>query len=67
MLIDKQSVLGMIADHGDQAKLPMAENDLTDPVDTDLHAALLARLGLDPALFADTDPRDHLGTGNPAV
>lgn len=67
MLIDKQSVLGMIADHGDQSKLRLAEVDLTDPVDTDLHAALLARLGLDPAVFAAADPKDHLGTGNPAV
>jgi len=65
VLIDKQRVLGMIADHGDQSKLHMAENDLDDPVDTDLHAGLLGRLGLDPAVFAAADPTDHLGTGNP--
>ncbi len=54
MLIAKQEILSLIADRGATEKLAEAENDLPDPVDTDLHATLLSDLGLPPHNFGDS-------------
>lgn len=54
MLIAKQQILSLIADKGVTDKLAEAENDLPDPVDTDLHAHLLTALGLEPRSFGDS-------------
>lgn len=54
MLIAKQEILSLIADRGATDKLAEAENDLPDPVDTDLHARLLTDLGLEPHNFGDS-------------
>ncbi len=54
MLIAKQEILSLIADRGATDKLAEAENDLPDPVDTDLHARLLTDLGLAPQNFGDS-------------
>ena len=53
MLVPKQEILSVIADRGAQDKLAQAENDLPDPVDTDLHAKLLTDLGLSPQNFGE--------------
>lgn len=54
MLIAKQEILSLMADRGATDKLAEAENDLPDPVDTDLHVALLTDLGMEPHTFGTT-------------
>lgn len=54
MLVAKQEILRLVADKGRTEKLGEAENDLPDPVDTDLHAKLLTDLGLSPQNFGDS-------------
>jgi hypothetical protein len=48
MQIDKAQVLELLRDAGDQAKLGQAEQELPDQVDTERHAGLLQRLGINP-------------------
>lgn len=45
MQIDKAQILGMLS--GDKAD--QADRELPDKVDTDQHAGILSKLGLDPA------------------
>ncbi len=49
MQIDKQQILQMLRSRGDDAKAGQAESELPDQVDTDQHADLLGKLGINPA------------------
>jgi hypothetical protein len=48
MQIDKDTVVNMIRERGDDAKAGQAERELPDQVDTDQHADLLERFGVNP-------------------
>jgi hypothetical protein len=48
MQIDKDTVLGLIRAHGDAAQADQAAAELPDQVDTEQHAGLLSKFGLDP-------------------
>ena len=49
MQIDKAQILELLRSRGDQDKASQAEGQLPDQVDTDQHADLLGRLGINPA------------------
>ena len=49
MQIDKSQILEFLRSQGDNDKAAQAENELPDQVDTDQHAGLLSKLGINPA------------------
>ena len=49
MQIPKDQILSLLKGQGDDAKAQQAETELPDTVDTDAHAGLLSKLGIDPA------------------
>jgi len=49
MQIDKQQVLDMLKSRGDSGTADKAAAELPDQVDTDQHAGLLSKLGVNPA------------------
>ncbi|MBD1543183.1 hypothetical protein G9E11_13230 [Arthrobacter sp. IA7] len=49
MQIDKSQILEFLKSRGDNDKAAQAENELPDQVDTDQHAGLLSKLGINPA------------------
>ena len=48
MQIDKQAVLDLLREKGQQDQASQAEQQLPDQVDTDKNADLLQRLGINP-------------------
>jgi hypothetical protein len=52
MQISKQQVLELLLGNGQQTSTADADQELPDPVDTDAHADLLRRIGLDPEQLA---------------
>jgi hypothetical protein len=46
--IDKNTVVSMLRERGDDDKAGQAERELPDQVDTDRHADLLERFGISP-------------------
>lgn len=56
MQIPKDQILSLLRDRGDNDKADQAANELPDQVDTDQHADLLGKLGLDPAELAGKLP-----------
>jgi hypothetical protein len=48
MQIDKDQILQLLRSQGDHDKADQAEQELPSQVDTDEHAGLLAKFGLDP-------------------
>jgi hypothetical protein len=46
--IPKDQILKLLRERGDNEKTKRAESELPDSVDTDKHAGLLDRLGIDP-------------------
>jgi len=46
--LDKNMILDLLRERGDQQSADQAEQELPDQVDTDQHADLLERFGLDP-------------------
>jgi hypothetical protein len=48
MQIDKDQILQLLRSRGDDAKAQQAEQELPGQVDTEQHAGLLSKLGLDP-------------------
>jgi hypothetical protein len=57
--IDKEQIINLLRDQGDQDKAQKAEQELPDQVDTDRDAGVLQRLGIDPS-----DLISRLGGGN---
>jgi hypothetical protein len=47
MQIDKQQIIEMIRSRGDQSQADQAEQELPQQVDTDQHADLLSKFGID--------------------
>ena len=48
MQIDKQQILEFLRNRGDQQQAQQAESELPDQVDTDQHADLLGKFGINP-------------------
>ena len=48
MQLDKSMILNLLRQRGDQQAVDQADQQLPDQVDTDQHADLLERFGLDP-------------------
>ena len=48
MQIDKQQIIEFLKSRGDQQQAQQAEGELPDQVDTDQHADLLNRFGVNP-------------------
>ena len=48
MQIDKETVLSLLREQGKQNEADQAARELPDQVDTDQHASLLDRFGIDP-------------------
>jgi len=46
--IDKNTIVTMLRERGDDAKAGQAERELPDQVDTDRHGDLLERFGVSP-------------------
>ncbi|RDV08425.1 hypothetical protein DXK94_19165 [Arthrobacter sp. RT-1] len=49
MQIDKAQILELLRSQGDTDKAAQAETEQPDQVDTDQHAGLLSKLGINPA------------------
>jgi hypothetical protein len=49
MNIDKDTILNMLRSNGQDADADQAQQDLPDQVDTDQHAGLLDKFGINPA------------------
>jgi hypothetical protein len=49
MQIDKNTIIEFLRQRGDDQRADQADQELPDQVDTDQHAGLLERFGLDPA------------------
>jgi hypothetical protein len=49
MQIDKDQILELLRSQGDNDKADQAAQEMPSQVDTDQHAGLLAKFGLDPA------------------
>jgi hypothetical protein len=52
MQIDKNTILELLRERGDNQTADQADQLLPSQVDTDQHAGLLERFGLDPAVLA---------------
>ena len=48
MEVDKNTIVSMLRERGDDAKAGQAERELPDQVDTDRDADLLGRFGINP-------------------
>ena len=49
MNVDKDTILNMLRSNGQDADADRAQQDLPDQVDTDQHAGMLQRFGINPA------------------
>ncbi len=49
MQIDKNQILELLRSQGEQDKASQAESELPDQVDTEQHAGLLSKFGINPA------------------
>ena len=49
MQIDKNTILELLRSQGNHDQAQQADGELPDQVDTDQHAGLLQKFGLDPA------------------
>jgi hypothetical protein len=64
MQLDKNTILDLLRQRGDPQSADQADQELPDRVDTDQHADLLERFGLDPTELAS---RFTGGSGLPGV
>lgn len=49
MNIDKEQIVALLRERGDDAKADQAQQELPTQIDTDKDAGLLSKLGIDPA------------------
>jgi hypothetical protein len=49
MNINKDTILNLLRSNGQDAQADQAQQELPDQVDTDQHAGLLAKFGINPA------------------
>lgn len=52
MQIDKQKIVDLLKDRGEESTAQQADSDLPDQVDTDKHRGTLEKLGISPADLA---------------
>ena len=64
MQIDKQTVLDLLREQGQEDKAAQADQELPDQVDTERDASLLQRFGIDPS---DLVSRFTGGSGIPGL
>ena len=64
MQLEKNTILDLLRQRGDHQSADQADQELPDRVDTDQHADLLERFGLDPTELAS---RFIGGSGLPGV
>ena len=63
MKIDKDTILQLLRGNGQHSEADQAANELPDQVDTDQHAGLLGKFGINPAeLIAKFTGGDSGGT-----
>jgi len=48
MQIDKSQILDLLKSQGDEGKAQQADQELPEKVDTEQHAGLLSKLGIEP-------------------
>ncbi len=53
MQIDKDTIINFLKDQGQHDKAQQASDELPDHVDSDQHADLLSKLGVDPKALLD--------------
>jgi hypothetical protein len=51
MQIDKSQIIELLKQQGDHDQAGQADSELPDQVDTDQHAGLLSKLGIDPSML----------------
>ncbi|HEX8496907.1 MAG TPA: hypothetical protein VF661_06905 [Actinomycetales bacterium] len=51
MQIDKSQIIELLKQQGNHDQAGQAESELPDQVDTDQHAGLLGKLGIDPSML----------------
>jgi hypothetical protein len=56
MEIPKEKIIELLRDRGEQQRAAQAERELPDQVDTEQHAGLLSKLGIDPQELAGKLP-----------
>ena len=56
MQIPKEQVLELLRSRGEDDKASQADSELPDQVDTEQHAGILQRLGIDPGDLAGSLP-----------
>ena len=56
MNIDKDTVLQFLRDRGQPQQADQAASELPDQVDTDQHAGLLSKFGIDPSALLNKLP-----------
>ena len=49
MQVDKEQIISLLRERGDDAKADQAQQELPSQVDTDQDSALLAKIGIDPS------------------
>ena len=49
MNIDKEQIVALLRERGDDAKADQAQQELPTQIDTDKDASVLSKLGIDPA------------------
>jgi hypothetical protein len=64
MQLDKNMIVDLLRQRGDHQSADQADQELPDQVDTDQHAGMLERFGLDPKELAS---RFTGGSGLPGV
>ena len=65
MQIDKQQILSVLHGLGDQHKVDQAQAELPDQVDTDQHAGILDKLGINTDLLGGGSGGAQGGSGGP--
>jgi hypothetical protein len=61
MQIPKEQILQFLRSRGDTAQADQADNELPDQVDTDQHAGLLEKLGINPGELGNLGNLGGLG------
>lgn len=51
MQIDKQQIISLLTNRGEQDKATQADSELPDQVDTDQHSGILEKLGINVSDF----------------
>ena len=61
MQIPKEQILELLRSRGQDEKASQADSELPDQVDTEQHAGILEKLGIDPGDLAGSQPGGNGG------